>query len=269
MIKTSRNLKLFLGLFLLTVYNNGFASQKEKESKLLSNSRPTAFYGFQTDSIHQFNFLYHNKKSGFKPFIAPTLLIAGGTALHLSTNFQENFQDWINKKSNYSGNMEDYIQYIPLVAVYALNAWNIKGKNNFGNRTAIIAKSYLLNALWVKSFKKITDTKRPNGKKYSFPSGHTSVAFAMAHFMHKEYGKITPWYSIGAYFSAASVATLRVIHNEHWVGDVVAGAGFGILSTELIYLTHLYKWDKAHLKHFDIFPFQTHKYKGLTLVYRF
>jgi membrane-associated phospholipid phosphatase len=44
--------------------------------------------------------------------------------------------------------------------------------------------------------------------------------------------------------------------NAHWISDVVAGAGFGILSTELVYLTHQYKWDNEHIKNFRYFPLE-------------
>jgi hypothetical protein len=47
------------------------------------------------------------------------------------------------------------------------------------------------------------------------------------------------------------------------------GAGIGIFSTELVYLTHQYKWDNEHLKRLDIFPFQLGNQKGVTVVYNF
>lgn len=221
------------------------------------------------DSIHQFNFRYKDRRRGIKPFIAPTLLIATGTAIHFSTEFKVNFQDWVQTNFAYSGSADDYLQYAPLTVVYGLNAVGVKGKNNFGNRTAIVVKSLLLNDLMVHSLKSRVDSDRPNGEPHSFPSGHTSVAFAMAHFMHKEFGKKSIWYSIGAYTCATTVGMMRVAKNAHWISDVVAGAGFGMLSTELVYLTHLYKWDNEHIRNFDIFPWSNRKQSGLTLVYTF
>ncbi|HET6542449.1 MAG TPA: phosphatase PAP2 family protein, partial [Chryseolinea sp.] len=35
---------------------------------------------------------------------------------------------------------------------------------------------------------------------------------------------------------------MRILNNRHWVSDVLAGAGIGILSTNIAYLTHRYKW---------------------------
>ncbi|MCD6354173.1 MAG: phosphatase PAP2 family protein, partial [Prolixibacteraceae bacterium] len=153
--------------------------------------------------------------------------------------------------------------------VYSLNALGVKGKNNFGNLTALAVKSFLLNDLIVSNLKIRIATQRPNGDTRSFPSGHTSFAFAMAQIMHKEFGELSPWYSIGAYGCAAAVGVMRVAKNAHWVSDVVAGAGIGILSTELVYLTHLYKWDNKHIKNFDIFPFKIRNQKGVTLMIQF
>lgn len=262
---------IILGTFFLCI--NLSANPLEKTGQLKKGEIVKEFhfidFNFHNDSIHKFNFRYPDKKRGIKPFIAPVLLISTGTALHFSTDTKENFRDWMQDHFAYSGAVDDYIQYAPLAAVYSLNALGIKGKNNFGNRTALAIKSLLLNDLFVSNLKTWTKTERPNGSMRSFPSGHTSFAFAMAHLMHKEYGEISSWYSIGAYTCATTVGIMRVAKNAHWISDVVAGAGFGILSTELVYLTHLYKWDSEHIKNFDIFPFKMGRQKGITLVYNF
>lgn len=221
------------------------------------------------DSIHRLDFRYKDRKRGIKPFIAPTLLIATGTVLHFSTDAKENFRDWAQENFAYSGSVDDYLQYAPGIAVYALNAFGVKGKNNFGNRTAIVVKSLLLNELIVSNLKVWVNEERPNGGEHSFPSGHTSTAFVLAQFMHHEFGDRSVWYSIGAYTCATTVGIMRVAKNAHWISDVVAGAGFGMLSTELVYLTHLYKWDNEHIKKFDIFPWRSNKQSGLTMVYSF
>jgi hypothetical protein len=238
----------------------------------LSNSsaaEPNWEVAFHTDSIHRLDFRYNDRKRGIKPYIAPALLIATGTALHFSTETKEQFQDWVQDNTSYSGNVEDYLEFAPLVVVYGLNAVGVKGKNNFGNRTAIVIKSLILNDLIVSSLKTWVDEERPSGGSRSFPSGHTSTAFALAQFMHHEYGEKSIWYSVGAYSCASAVGMLRVAGNAHWISDVVAGAGFGMLSTELVYLTHQYKWDKEHLRRLDIFPWNNKKQKGVALVYTF
>lgn len=260
------NFTLTIVFIFISINSNAISHEKINDWKIGKIAKE---FHFHNDSIPEFNFRYPEKKRGLKPFIVPTLLISTGTILHFSTNAKENFQDWMQNNFAYSGGVDDYIQFAPLATVYSLNAIGIKGKNNFGNRSAMAFKSILLNDLIVHNLKTGTKTDRPNGGARSFPSGHTSFAFAMAHFMHKEYGETSVWYSVAAYTCATAVGIMRVEKNAHWISDVVAGAGIGILSTELVYLTHLYKWDNEHIKNFDIFPFKVGKQKGLTLVYNF
>ena len=65
---------------------------------------------------------------------------------------------------------------------------------------------------------------------FSFPSGHTSNAFLGAHMAYKEFKDSSPILAYSGYAIAAFVAGSRLYNNRHWVADVVAGAGFGILS---------------------------------------
>jgi hypothetical protein len=224
---------------------------------------------FHNDSIHSLNFRYSDGRKGLKPWIAPVLLVSGGTTIHFMKEARQKSSHFIQENHEYRGNIDDYGQYAPLATVYLLFATGIKGKNNFGNKTAIATKSFLLNGFITDQLKYRINETRPNGGVRSFPSGHTSKAFAFAHFMHREYGEVSPWYSIGAYACAATVGYMRVAKGAHWVSDVLMGAGIGIFSTELVYLTHQYKWDNQHLKRFDIFPFQLGNQKGVTVVYNF
>ncbi|MCG6188429.1 phosphatase PAP2 family protein [Maribellus maritimus] len=224
---------------------------------------------FHNDSIHKLNFRYADKKRGLSPYIAPALLIGTGTALHFMPETKRQFRDFAQEHFAWHGNFDDYAYYTPVVVMYSLHALGIKGKNNFGNMTAIALKSFALNAVLTTGVKRWVREERPGGDLYSFPSGHTSKAFTLAHIMHKEYGEKSIWFSIGAYSCATTVGLMRIAKNAHWISDVLAGAGTGILSTELIYLTHQYKWDNKHIKNLDIFPFQIGNQKGLTLVYTF
>lgn len=55
---------------------------------------------------------------------------------------------------------------------------------------------------------------------------------------YKEFKDSSPVLAYSGYALALFVAGSRLYNNRHWVADVVAGAGFGILSVELAYLTY-------------------------------
>lgn len=131
---------------------------------------------------------------------------------------------------------DNYTQYAPAAMVYGLNAAGIKGWHNFRDRTIIYATSQLISAAFVLPLKHIVREERPDGSgRLSFPSGHTATAFSSAQFMFREYRDTNFWLSISGYSFAVFTGIYRTINDKHWVSDVVAGAGFGILSTELAY----------------------------------
>jgi len=75
-----------------------------------------------------------------------------------------------------------------------------------------------------------THAKDSNGvRRYaSFPSGHTTVAFAAATVFASEY-KDKPLIPIIAYTAATLVGMSRITENRHWTTDVIAGAALGFL----------------------------------------
>lgn len=67
----------------------------------------------------------------------------------------------------------------------------------------------------------------------SFPSGHTTVAFAAATVYALEY-KNKPLVPILSYTAATLVGLSRMTENKHWITDVVSGAALGYLSGRLV-----------------------------------
>jgi len=69
------------------------------------------------------------------------------------------------------------------------------------------------------------DRKRPNGAKYSFPSGHTAVAFCTVPVVSHYFG----WKAgIAAGTLAGFTALGRMEENRHFLSDVVFGASIGL-----------------------------------------
>ena len=66
----------------------------------------------------------------------------------------------------------------------------------------------------------------------AFPSGHTTVAFALATALADDIHRT--WASIGLYSVAAGVGWSRLNDNKHWLSDVGAGALVGITSAKLV-----------------------------------
>jgi hypothetical protein len=176
----------------------------------------------------------------------PTILISLGILSCVNDDVINRYQIREERNEhmpNFHSTVDNYLMHAPVAMVYGLNMAGVKGKHDFKNRTLLLIKSEAIMAALTFSFKSVTKVTRPDGSNdYSFPSGHTAQAFATATFMAKEYGDKSVWYSIGAYGMATTVGAMRILNNRHWVSDVLAGAGIGILSTNLAYLTHQYKW---------------------------
>ena len=78
-----------------------------------------------------------------------------------------------------------------------------------------------------------------NGKKTysSFPSGHTTVAFAVATVFASEY-RDKPFIPVLAYTVASLIGISRVTENVHWTTDVFVGAALGYLTGKNIVNTY-------------------------------
>ena len=94
----------------------------------------------------------------------------------------------------------------------------------------------LFSVLLFQRLKKLTGRKRPcqitphrwatallPPDQFSFPSGHTMTAFAVAAALSLFY----PSLLIGLLFCALSIATSRILLGMHFLSDVAAGAAIG------------------------------------------
>ncbi len=75
---------------------------------------------------------------------------------------------------------------------------------------------------------------------HSFPLGHTATAFAGAEFLWREYKDKSIVHRILRYIVATGKGDFIIVNIKHWLTDVVAGDGIGILSTKIAYRMNPY-----------------------------
>jgi membrane-associated phospholipid phosphatase len=205
-------------------------------------------------------------------WIVPVALFSTGAIIATNDNgFNQYIKDQRDKNfPKFSTHADDYLQYLPAAVTFGLSFFKVKGRSDLTNQTVLFIKSELIMEVMVFSLKNLTHEYRPDGSTDdSFPSGHTAQAFAAATFLSKEYGHKSIWYSVGAYSVATSVGVLRVLNDRHWISDVIAGAGIGIISTNIAYATHQYKWGKKKSNELSLAPTFGAGAKGFCLMLKF
>lgn len=101
------------------------------------------------------------------------------------------------------------------------------------------------------------------GSNASFPSGHTTQAFAVASVIAAHYEPL--WIKTTAYGVASLVGYSRVYHNAHFASDVLAGAAIGsLVGTSLVAFN-----EKLRGSQVSLIPIPVHKGVGLALAKSF
>jgi membrane-associated phospholipid phosphatase len=167
-----------------------------------------------------------------------------------------------------------------ITTVPALAGFYIYGKyweNKKAERTALLAvESLLVTGLFTSVLKTMVGRQRPHSgegadifkgpsiNKNSFPSGHTSSAFAIATVMANEYEEI-PYIAPITYGIATLTGMSRVHEDKHWVSDIFFGAMLGYFTSKTILKLHSNKKGR----HFTIYPRVDRRGGGLVLSTRF
>ncbi len=124
-------------------------------------------------------------------------------------------------------------------------------------------KASLYSSVVTNALKYTVREQRPNhGARNSFPSGHTTTAFAFAGYVLEEHG--WPW-GVPALALGTFVGYSRINDNKHYLDDVVAGATIG-----LGYGIGISKVDRGKGSHNVTFaPIYDHDTKGIVCVAEF
>lgn len=150
-------------------------------------------------------------------------------------------------------------------------------ENSKAERTALLAvESFAVTGIFTFALKFSTGRVRPqsaeNSREWSgpnlddvsFPSGHTSSAFAIATVLASEY-KNNPWVPPIAYGLATLTGLSRLNDNKHWASDVFLGGALGYFISKTILKIHSNKKGR----HYTIYPRISKKDVGLEFAMRF
>lgn len=183
----------------------------------------------------------YNKRYLLRAVLPSTaLIVAGISTLEGRGLFSSNdlFDYRTRTFPNFSTNADDFAMLAPLVGLYGFSIVSSQNRHELGRQTLLLVGSGVLTTALVVPTKLLTDMERPNGKPHAFPSGHTAYAFTIATFMDKEFRHKSPWISVASYTIAGATGVVRVLNNAHWMSDVLAGAGVGIVSVNTVYWLH-------------------------------
>ncbi len=220
------------------IYYNPFVKQ---ENPFSSQANPLATKAEPKSGEYRFK---------LRQLALPGALIAVGAAgvsMHFH-NIKNSLRDEVAKwRGGHYLRFDDHIQYLPFVGYLGLGLVGVPCKHRFLERFVVGATAYMALGVMVNGIKYSVKEPRPDsGARNSFPSGHTATVFMGAELIRLEYGT---GIAIGAYTIAVGVGFLRIYNDRHWLNDVLAGAGIGILSARIGYwMLPLYQkwfhWDK-------------------------
>ncbi|MCC9136503.1 phosphatase PAP2 family protein [Pontibacter silvestris] len=255
-------------LFMFSLTLPAWAQQKDDSGPVLSANDSSSL----ADEIKQ------NLHPLVRKAIVPSILIGWG-ATHMDDEglFEgsEGLRSAVQRNySNFYTTIDDHTTFAPVLMAVGLKLAGVKGEHHFTEQAVLLGMTYFLNRSITNNLKSITKVNRPDGlSNDAFPSAHTSTAFAYATFFHKEYGRQSIWYSIAGYSFATATGVMRILNDRHWLSDVLAGAGIGILSAEVAYLIYPLLQRKIvnsfkEKEKLSIAPFYSQGAGGIAVLYR-
>jgi membrane-associated phospholipid phosphatase len=154
-----------------------------------------------------------------------------------------------NNRSTDGDNLAGALRHFGQPEVYGtvtlglLGAGLISGDHDLSRAGGRLAATLALAGAASTGFKWVAGRPRPNASldadgyrpfsgQDAMPSGHTTVAFALATSLADDLHR--PWATVGLYTIAAGVGWSRLNDNKHWLTDVGMGAVVGVMSAKLV-----------------------------------
>ena len=187
-------------------------------------------------------------------------LILGVTAsaVGIAISQDEAFREFILKDPNsvkddfaVTGELMGNTYYVAGALALSYGGACLFSNERFSEAVWVTTKSVIISAVITHTLKNVFNRQRPfeggedpdatewfkgrplqDGNK-SFPSGHTTTAFALASGLSNFYSDKW-WVGAVAYPLAGLTAWSRMYDDKHWLSDVVAGAAIGIFTGKVV-----------------------------------
>ena len=194
-----------------------------------------------------------NKRNVFKIscltvfLFCATFLNAQNTDINILRDINVNRNENLDSSFKFITNTAVPVSVVTPIIIYSVGL--IKKDSTIKKQAIFIGETFLVSAFITVALKHSVKRERPfdtysdidketSAPGYSFPSGHTSLAFATATSLSMAYPK---WYVIAPSFVwAGAVGYSRMHLGVHYPSDVLAGAIIGSGSAYLTYKAN--KW---------------------------
>jgi membrane-associated phospholipid phosphatase len=276
--------------------------KQENYNEVTKLTGRTYFILLASDIKQQFSAPFHLKSSDYPKIAAFAILTGGIIAADESINkYAMNIRNNSPAVANVSKYVTRFGGAYEAYTLAGLAAYGFIFKNEKIKTTTFLAtQAYISSALIFESMKFLSGRQRPNytdpktgeneptwhgpiyqfkknenGKKppatayTSFPSGHTTLAFAAATVFALEYHD-RPLVPIVAYSAASLIGLSRITENKHWASDVFVGAALGYLCGKQV-VNNYHRFNKLQ-KQKQSLTFNVNYFGGKLmpgLVYRF
>ncbi len=156
--------------------------------------------------------------------------LAGAAATATSSYMDTSAQTFMTARSDQFGKLGAQAGGFPVMASVTVGlfaAGRFTGPGTFRAATYDMAQAVIVDSVYTTIAKHAVNRTRPDGSdNLSFPSGHTSSAFAMATVAEAHFG---PKVGVPAYLAAGFIGASRIQSDKHYLSDVIAGAALGYI----------------------------------------